>query len=264
MTPAMVERSERPNPSTGPAKRSDTSGQTAPRSRFDDLYLSDEPKTADTRSAPLMETVGNWKLNAKRRELEEAHAAESARPSSPSIGERLSGLTGALSRMLQGGGIMALIPIIIVVGGLSVVGVAYLANTGSAEVETHRQLFWAESQAFRADVDRDAMLPQDLSEAGGDAQALRDAMLAYRRADSIDDKREAAESLAALMSAEYAVLEIQDKLTMEQRDDLGVRIRSIQQQRRAVDLAADDWTDASQALSGRLAATFGLAVLASE
>jgi hypothetical protein len=66
------------------------------------------------------------------------------------------------------------------------------------------------------------------------------------------------------MSAEYAVLDIQDKLSAEQRDDLGSRIRSIQQQRRAVDLAAEDWTAASQAWSGRLAATFGQAVLAPE
>jgi hypothetical protein len=131
-------------------------------------------------------------------------------------------------------------------------------------VERHRQQFWTEALAFRADVDEDLALPQDLSEAGGDAEALREAMFLYRRASSVEQKREAAESLAALMSAEYAVLDIQDKLSAEQRDDLGSRIRSIQQQRRAVDLAAEDWTAASQAWSGRLAATFGQAVLAPE
>ncbi len=264
MTPAAGERSQRPNPSLGPAASTNASGPSSARSRFDDLYVSDEAKAVDARSGQFMETVGNWKLNARRRELEEAHAADAARSPSLSIGERLSGLAGALSRMLHGGGIMALIPIVIVLGGLSIVGVAYLANTGSGDVETYRQLYWAEAQTFRADVDQDPMLPQDLSEAGGDAQALREAMHSYRRAASVHDKREAAESLAALMSAEYAVLEIQDKLSIEQRDDLGSRIRSIQQQRRAADQAADDWTAASQALSGRLAATFGLAVLAPE
>lgn len=252
MTPGTVERTERPNPSTGPSSA---------RSRFDDLYVIEEPKE-DTRSSQFVETVGNWKLNAKRRELEDAHAAELARGESPTLAQRLQGLTSAVGSLMSGGGVMALVPIIIVVGGLSVVGVAYLASTGAAEVETHRQRYWEQARAFRADVDGDPMLPHDLSRAGGDETALREAMLAYRRADSVDTKREAAESLAALMSAEYAVLEIQDKLTDEQRDDLGGRIRSIQQQRRAVDQAQDDWASASSDLSGRLAATFGRAVLA--
>jgi serine/threonine protein kinase len=264
MTPATVERSERPNPSAGSAQTSDASEPVAARSRFDDLYVTHEAQEEDMRSSQFVETAGNWKLNAKRRELEEAHTAHEARPSSLRIGERLSGLAGALSGLLNGSGVAVLIPIVIAIGGLSVVGVVYSASTGSVEVERHRQQFWTEALAFRADVDEDLALPQDLSEAGGDAEALREAMFLYRRASSVEQKREAAESLAALMSAEYAVLDIQDKLSAEQRDDLGSRIRSIQQQRRAVDLAAEDWTAASQAWSGRLAATFGQAVLAPE
>lgn len=261
MTPGTVAPREKQSPSGGTLTSADTRG---PRRRFDDLYVTDEPEKSEMRSGQFVETVGNWKLNAKRRELEEAHAAEAARPESPTVGERFAGLAGAFSRVMGAGGAMVLVPVLIALGGLSVVFVAYTAKTGAERLETHRQAFWLETRAFRVAVDQDPVLPQDLAGAGGDADLLRESMLSYRRASTVDTKREAAESLAASMSAEYAVLNIQDKLSAAQQVDLGARIRSIQQQRRAVDLAADDWSAASQALSGRLADTFGMATLAPE
>ncbi len=262
MTPGEVQRlvtppkaPQRPDGSSGGGERGST------YRGFQVIY--EEPVQDDEDDERWTNTLRNWQPPPTEEEKKKQAVREGETTGTGGMGwaarESWNFLMQILTSMLKviGNPVGFALPAVLGIGFLLVVGLVAQALRGAADLEHMRGQYEASFQSFTRAVDENEELPVELIEQGANEELLSAAVRRYELAQTQEDKLEAAQSLAAVMAAEYAVLETRGELELEVRRDMKRRVVSIQSKRRTVDDRADNWREAASTGKGKLAIALG-------